>query len=344
MHEPVDGTMPEVIIVGLASGTHIGGSLLRAAERLGCRASLVDLTSAYDGPALLRSLSWRLAGRRPLHLDRFARALTGTALALGSSQRVVVATGAAPITRPALQRLRAAGIRCVNFSTDDPWNRTQRSSWHLRALPEYDVVFTPRRANIDDFRGLGCTDVRYLPFGYDEDLFAAVEPAAATPVHEVLFVGGADRDRVDFITSFMQTGPLPTLVGGYWGRYRQTRSCDAGHKDADSLRALTTSAAVNLCLVRRANRDGHVMRSFEIPAVGGFMLAEDTDEHRTVFGPDGQCVLYFTHARDAATKARWAIDHPAERRRMARAAHALVTTGGHTYRHRLQEMLAIDAQ
>jgi len=32
----------------------------------------------------------------------------------------------------------------------------------------------------------------------------------------------------------------------------------------DAVAALTAAAKVNLCLMRRANRDGHVMRSFEI--------------------------------------------------------------------------------
>ena len=82
------------------------------------------------------------------------------------------------------------------------------------------------------------------------------------------------------------------------------------------------------------------MRTFEIPAVGGFMLAEDTAEHRAVFGAEGEAVLYFTGPETAAEKARWALANPAERTRMARAAHGLITTGGHSYRHRLQQMLA----
>ena len=98
--------------------------------------------------------------------------------------------------------------------------------------------------------------------------------------------------------------------------------------------------AVNICLVRRANRDGHVMRSFEIPAVGGFMLTEDTEEHRAFFGPEGQCVLYFKTPKEAAEKSHWAIANATERQRMAAAAHAKITRGGHTYTHRLQTMLA----
>ena len=40
--------------------------------------------------------------------------------------------------------------RRLLFSTDDPCNRLHRTPFHLRALPEFDVVFTPRRANVAD--------------------------------------------------------------------------------------------------------------------------------------------------------------------------------------------------
>ena len=35
------------------------------------------------------------------------------------------------------------------------------------------------------------------------------------------------------------------------------------------------------------------MRSFEIAAVGGCLLAQDIDEHREIFGSEGEAVVYF---------------------------------------------------
>lgn len=326
-----------IFIAGAVGGTNIGASLFRAADALGAPAHMLDTRLASSRVRLLQSISWRL-GHRPFHMRRFGRMANAECSRFSSG--ILISTGAAPLTAEVLRRLRAAGIRTINYSTDDPWNPTQRSAWHLKALPEYDVVFTPRRANLMDFRALGCADTRYLPFAFDDDIFGPSQPPPPALGHDLLFVGGADRDRVDFVSGIMKTGPSPALVGAYWERYPETRASNLGQKSPEALRALTAAATVNLCLVRRANRDGHVMRSFEIPAVGGFMLAEDTPEHRDLFGPEGQCTLYFTTPESAAQKARWALDHPEERRRMAQAAHCLVTTGGHTYRDRLQHMLA----
>jgi spore maturation protein CgeB len=81
------------------------------------------------------------------------------------------------------------------------------------------------------------------------------------------------------------------------------------------------------------------MRTFEVPASGGCMLAEDTGEHRDIFGPEGESVLYFQNEPEMVAKARWLLDRPEERRRLAQAAHAKIEGGRHTYRDRLQEIL-----
>jgi spore maturation protein CgeB len=180
--------------------------------------------------------------------------------------------------------------------------------------------------------------VRYLPFAYDDGLFNT-SPSGA-PSYEVLFVGGADRDRVAFMTEFMREGLRPALVGGYWGSFSETRAYNLGIKGVDTIRQLTVAAAVNLCLVRRANRDGHVMRSFEIPAIGGFMLAEETPEHREIFGAEGRCALYFKTPGEAAAKARWALANAEERYRMAYAARAMIISRRNTWADRLVQILA----
>jgi spore maturation protein CgeB len=256
-----------------------------------------------------------------------------------SEPEILIATGSAPLTSSALRTLRAMGIVCVNYSTDDPWNSVLRASWHLRALPEYDAIFTTRQANIGNLSDIGCAEVHYLPFGYDEWQFYRQARSFDGPAPDVLFVGGADRDRVAFMREFMRTGLRIALVGGYWERIPGMRPYALGQLAPEVLCTLTVTAKVNLCLVRRANRDGHVMRSFEIAAVGGCMLAEETAEHREIFGSDGEAVVYFRTAREAAERARSLLADPAERARLSAVVRARISRGAHTYRDRLISIL-----
>jgi spore maturation protein CgeB len=327
----------KLALVGTLDGTHVGGSFARSAGKLGIESIWFDAEKASAGPRLLRSLSWHLADRRPMYLGRFEKELV--AACASARPKILIATGMAPLTESALRALRQMNIVCVNYSTDDPWNPAVRSSWHLRALPFYDMIFSTRRSNLNDFQTLGCPRVHYLPFGYDETLFALPAPSDCT--HDVLFVGGADSDRAAFMKEFMQQGPSVALAGAYWERYPAFRACALGTKPPERIGALTAAAKVNLCVVRRANRDGHVMRSFEIGAVGGCMLAQDTNEHREIFGPEGEAVVYFRDAKEAARRARALLSDCSERKRLAASLHRCIVGGAHTYAHRLKTMLRI---
>lgn len=328
----------KLAIVGGFDAAHIGGSFVRAAADMPLDMLTFNVGEAWSGSRLHRALSWRLADRKPPRLRDFSKKVADTCERVRPD--VLIATGAAPLRAQELRRLRAIGVACVNYSTDDPWNRVSRARWFLQALPEYDVVLTTRRSNIDDLRALGCRHVRYLPFGFDEYIHLPATPPYLLPAHDILFVGGADYDRVQFVKELLGVGCKPALVGAYWERWGATRPYALGSRSPQEITQITASAKVNLCLVRRANRDGHVMRTFEIAAIGGCMLVEDTLEHREIFGDDGVRVRYFSTPLEAAERARDLLGDGFERARLTTAARAhIAIVGKNTYGDRLISIL-----
>ncbi|MGA2590651.1 MAG: glycosyltransferase [Bryobacteraceae bacterium] len=336
------GQSCDLLLVGNQGGTNVGWSLWHASAELGISAHFADALQASRSPAWTRRIAWRLLGHRPPRLASFS----GDLVRLCEKLRppCLLATGFAPINRRALEAIGRMGINRLNYLTDDPWNPAFRAGWFFEALPMYDTVFSARRANMVDLERLGCRDVRYLPFGFDPKL-CYPQPADAGEssrlAADFLFVGGADRDRVPFIAALAVAGFSIALYGDLWERFPETRPHYRGYADPQTLRKATAAAKIALCLVRRANRDGHVMRSFEIPAIGACMLVEDTEEHREIFGTDGESVVYFRSIPEMIEKARWLLDRPAERQRLAAAAHARVVAGRHTYQDRLAAMLGL---
>lgn len=327
-----------IALVGGFDAAHIAGSFSRAAARVGFSAAKFDVSEAWTGSRLVRALRWRFADRRPPRLRQFSKHVVRACAEIRPD--MLIATGFAPLTGDALRQLDDYGVACVNYATDDPWNPLSCAKWFLRALPGYRTVFTPRRANIGDLRALGCEDVRYLPFGYDEMLHSPVNWAVDQAGHDVLFVGGADRERVAFAERFVQKGPSLAVVGGYWDHFSRRSSRWLGCKTPEEIRTLTAAAKINLCLIRRANRDGHVMRSFEIAAIGGCMLVEDTEEHRDIFGADGEAVVYFRNAEEAADRASVLLRDSAERIRLARSCREKVISGANSYAERLSTIIS----
>lgn len=330
-----------LLIVGDPTPTHVGAHLLEAARTLGIEARLADVRVAFAGPAWRRRLAWWAFGHRPVRLAAFGRSVVREARTFEAD--TILATGLAPLDDASLAELGAMGVRRANFLTDDPWNPAHRAPWFARALPRYDHVFSPRRANLDQLCHEGIRRVSYLPFGFSPTAHRIEAPATEEERRQletdVLLAGGADSERVAMLTPLVQSGLRVALHGGYWDRYPQTRPYARGFLDAAGLRRATASACVCLGLVRRANRDGHSMRTFEIPASGGCLLADRTDDHVALFGPEGECVMYFDEAADLVGKARWLVERPDERQRLARAAHARITGGGHTYADRLAVIL-----
>jgi spore maturation protein CgeB len=325
-----------LVIVGYSGGTHVAQSLFRAATEMGIQATLCGAEVAWSPIRILNALSWRLREKRPPFDAQFQRRLLHDVKR--TERAIVITTGMVPVLRKTLAACRNLGAKCLHFSTDDPWNPAHKSTWHYDALEAYDIVFTSRRQNIDDLLRLPCRDVRYLPFAYDPHLLSPTDLQATIEI-DALFVGGADADRASFFRRYLAAGGPAKFVGGYWDRYRDMRAVTLGKLSPGVIAALTRSAKVNLILVRRANRDGHVMRSFEAGALGGSLLVEWTNEHQCIFGPDRDTVRYFRSPEDAAAICRELLNNSIERVRLSAAVKARITGGRNTYRDRLDAML-----
>ena len=207
----------------------------------------------------------------------------------------------------------------------------------------YDAVFTTRHANIEDFRSCGVRSVHYLPFAYDPDVHRPWPENIPTGApSDVLFVGGCDGDRLPLISAIIDAGLDVALFGGYWNRHSKTRSYWRGIADQDTIRSASAATRVCLCLVRRANRDGHVMRSFEAAAIGGCILAEDTADHRQLFGPENEAVRYFqTVSQELVQQAKILVADAEARLRLSAQLRERLAAGRNTYADRLAAMLRL---
>lgn len=331
-----------ILIVGLFGGTNIGDAFFYAAKVLELQPSSLDSQLAYVSPKWLKQINWHLRGKYPSRLRDFSQKVVQECI--NTKPKLLISTGLAPINKQALLTLGEMGILKINFLTDDPWNKSHYAPWFFKALPHYNVIFSPRRANIDDLLKAGCPNIQYLPFGFDPKLFYPEKSISVEEKRqydcELVFAGGADPERVKYLSALTKSKINVHLYGAYWERYPETKGFNRGVADTITLRRAITSAKISLCLVRRANRDGNCMRTFEVPAIGGCMLTEDTEEHREIFGEEGKAVVYFNTIPEMVEKAKWLLNHETERQRLAQNAHILITQGKHTYEDRLKAILS----
>jgi spore maturation protein CgeB len=326
-------------MVGMNSNVDIGAHLRAAAEARGMEVCFLSSDDAHASSRLVRALGHRVFGGYPLRGRRFHHTLLQSFDTF--HPRYLLTTGKAPVFSETLAVARQMGIRSLNFSTDDPWNPKYAARWFFRALRDYDVVATPRGATMGDFCSINVRKVTHVLFGFSQEAHRC-----AADVHEsladgdIFFAGGCDADRVPFFEAVVAARLRPLLYGGYWDRQRSLRPFHRGFASLSDMAVLHARTPVSVCLVRRANRDTHVMRTFEAAAMGACLVMEDTSDHRQLFGPDGESVVYFTDPESLVAACRRVLADAGMRQRLRQAARRKILEGGHTYADRLDQMLA----
>ena len=331
-----------LLIVGIPQPEHVGAHFLAAARHLSLDTRILDNRQAWSRSLWVNRVFHHLAARRPPHLRQFSRKVV--AACRDFEPELLLVTGISAPDHRVLQEIGRLKMHRMNYLTDDPWNPRNGAAFFWAALREYDVVWSPRRANLEDLRRHGCKAVEYLPFGYNPAVHFCEAPRDAEERErftcDVVFVGGADADRLPVAKALVRAGMKVHLYGGYWGRDKELRPYWRGFVYGRELRLAVTCAKVNLCFGRRANRDGHAMRSLELPAMKACLVVEDTPEHQELYGADGECVVYYHDLPGLVKQAQALCREPARARQLGENARRKICEASrHTYTDRLQAML-----
>jgi spore maturation protein CgeB len=95
---------------------------------------------------------------------------------------------------------------------------------------------------------------------------------------------------------------------------------------------------INMCCLRKLNRDLQTDRTMEIPACAAFMLGERPHEHQRLF-KEGLEAEFFAKDQEMLAKVTYYLSHEAERTAVARAARQRCLASKYSRQDRLREML-----
>lgn len=236
------------------------------------------------------------------------------------------------------------GAVLVNYATDDPFNRNVNTPELVESIGLYDIYACTKRAIMNDVSRAGCPRVIYVPFGYKPELhfpeLGASDEERGRFKSDVAFIGGCDSDRAPLFAALALAMPELDLAlyGGFWNRWPALRGYWRGFAIGRDFRLALGGTKIAINVVRKANRDDHVMRTFEIPACGAFMLTERTREHLELFG-EGDSAAYFASPEELASQIEYYLAHDQEREAIARRGRAKVTSEAHSYMDRVLSLL-----
>lgn len=195
-----------------------------------------------------------------------------------------------------LQWLKQKNIFLVNYNPDNPFVFTGKGSGNsnvTRSIHLYDLHFTYNQEIFSQLEKINPGHVNYLPFGFelnDNDYeLCKSEPE----IIKACFVGNPDAKRGAFINALGNKGVEVDVYGNNWSSFIDSPKISI-HPEVRGLDFWKTLRRyrVQLNLVRIHSEDSHNMRTFEVPGVGGIMLAKDTTEHRTYFEDKSEAWFY----------------------------------------------------
>ncbi len=217
------------------------------------------------------------------------------------------------ITAASLDWAKKKNIRLANYNPDNPFIFSGAGSGNKNvtdSIPLYDLHFTYNQKVKDKLEKELNLRAAYLPFGFDLPDTLYEECAAQEELIRVCFAGNPDRERAAFIEDLAARGLEIDVYGNRWSRFvKHPRIRIFQPVYGNEFWKILRKYRVQLNLMRPHNEYSHNMRSFEVPAVGGIMLAPDTAEHRLFFEA-GKEVFLFESSEDCAMYAEKLLHLP----------------------------------
>lgn len=297
----------KILVIGPLSEGALAESYARAFERLG-----VEVVR-FDSEIALRHAS-RFAGNRILRRalrPSLWNAVNREAAEVARRLRpgLIFAVKCSFFHPDTIRQIRkSTGAPFVNHYPDHPyigvrWTPKEASALRrdlIEVLRQYSVVWMWERSLVERLRRDG-VEAKYLPFAVDPELFRPQSQSndeglhcdACHLTHDVAFVANYSRYRCAEVAAIRR--PTIAIWGSNWPRKWSTLS--GQHRVhppvwGSAVSKIMSKAAVSLNVLNAENLGGPNMRTFEIPASGGVMLARYSREQDEFF-PEGEAAAYY---------------------------------------------------
>jgi len=222
--------------------------------------------------------------------------------------------------------------RVVVMTTDNPTVTPglQSLEW-LEGLREFDTVFVHAKYMIPAFYQLGAQRVELYDFSYNPKVHF---PRSVSEVGtSISYIGTWGLLQEMWLDRLAAEFPL-RIYGGEWqhaARKSRSRACWAkGEGGGFEMATAISSSKITFNMVRAEHGSVGSMKTFEIPACGGFMLTNWTEDQATLFEDGKECVFYNT-MEEMIEKARYYLENDDEREKIRRAGMAAVAP--YTYKN-----------
>jgi hypothetical protein len=347
-------TIKSIALVGDFSPGNLEASYQRAFSAIGVRTYSVDVGNIRSklNWILRNRIIQRLTIRSSAVREHASRAFNRSVESgvLHSNAPAVLIFKGEFVMPETLHNIRSKSMRVACYYADNPFppHSSQRPET-LPAAKETDLYLIWSELLVAKLSDAGVRNPVFLPFAWDPEIFPCEESLPQGGWPGALFLGGWDKRREDFLEGLASRIPLRIYGPPYWGTRTKARSrvrrCWQGSdlRLADAARIIRESA-VSINILRAQHiidgvPDGLIMRHFEVPGAGGFLMSTRGGGATSLF-PQGETGEYFSDLAECVEKAKYYIANESERRRLVERAHSKVASE-HQYTDRARQIIRL---
>jgi spore maturation protein CgeB len=252
------------------------------------------------------------------------------------------------LERATIKKIKALNpqIKIVNVITDDITGKL-KYQWRLalRNAKYFDCFFVQRKVNIRELKQYGAKRVELCYRSFDPGFHRPVilnEKEANRFKTNVGFVGTYEDERADYIAYLIENSIPVKVTGDGWPKGNHWKViapyyCGPSIYGEDYIKIIN-GMDIALHFLRHGNRDEQDSRTFEIPACGVFMLAENSDLHSSLFEPDKEAVFFETK-KELLEKITYYLSHVEERETIAKAGLGACKKNNYSHEGRLKSVI-----
>jgi len=235
--------------------------------------------------------------------------------------------------------------KIVSYSPDNMALRHNQSQNYVECISLYDWHFTTKSYILNDMRQLGAKRIKFSNQIFESSFHyprLLTEEEKQRLGGDVGFIGAWEKERCESILYLAAGGIKVKVFGsGKWNDYTNIANLEIlpalySEDYSKSLQAFR----ISLCFLRKINFDLQTTRTMEIPACGGFMLAERTNEHMQLF-EEGKEAEFFASNEELLEKCRYYLAHEEKRKKIAEAGTLRCHTSGYSNEETIKRLIAI---
>ncbi|MFM7858517.1 MAG: glycosyltransferase [Flammeovirgaceae bacterium] len=244
-----------------------------------------------------------------------------------------------------LQWVRNQGIKLVNYNPDNPFIFSGRGSGNsnvTNSIGLYDFHFTYDAEIKNRIELEFHLPVQILPFGSDVSSDIVEECFTLDEINKACFLGNADEYRVNFLNELSKQNIEIDIFGHYWNRFFINNNIKIYHPAySNEFWKTLWKYRVQINLMRPHNPNSHNMRSFEVPSVGGILLAPYTKDHASYFEPNSEIFLY-SDLMECANQINKLLKLTADDAlKIRHSARSRYLKSGYSYQERAQQVYSV---